>query len=230
MAVTDSDRAPRRAAAARGARGFDLRRLVERARVVEIVVAALEHVAPARSGQRGDALHKTRGDRRRAGHFGGTGEDHLLGAERLREVVRGETDATLGRIEAEIAPHRPAQPGIAARLGRPSTFVQPAEHDALKRLQARFQRTENAHARALRFRPPHHAVADGRVKQLGVVGAGNREAGGGGAFDQFFQGVGQHASVVAGERRDLSVRIYAQRVDRLAMAFGQTGERMIAGF
>ena len=42
-------------------------------------------------------------DRRRAGDLGGAREDDFRRAERLREVVRGETDAALRRIEAEIA-------------------------------------------------------------------------------------------------------------------------------
>ena len=54
-----------------------------------------------------------------------------LRAQRLREVVRGQADAAFGRIEAEIAAHRAAQPGIAARLGRPAAFVEAAEHDAV---------------------------------------------------------------------------------------------------
>ena len=67
-------------------------------------------------------------------------------AEHLREVVRRQADAPLRQIEAEIAPHRAAEPGIAARLRRPGAFDEPAEHDAVDALQARFQRAEDAHA------------------------------------------------------------------------------------
>ncbi len=102
------------------------------------------------------------------------GEDDFRRAERLREVVRGQADAALGRIEAEIAAHRPAEPGIAARLRRPGAFVEAAEHDAVDRLQARFQRAEDAHAHVARFRAAHHAVADGGVEQFGIVACARR--------------------------------------------------------
>ena len=58
-------------------------------------------------------------------------EDDLVGAEQLREVVRGEADAPLRQIEAEFVPHRPAQPGIDPRRRRPDAFDQPAQNDAI---------------------------------------------------------------------------------------------------
>ncbi len=157
-------------------------------------------------------------------------EDHFRGAERLREVVRGKADAALGRIEAEVAAHRPAQPGIAARLGRPGALVEAAEHDAIDALQARFQRAEDAHAHVRRFRPPHHAVADAGVEQLGIVAFGDRKAGGGRALGELFEGAGERDAVMAGEGGDLAGGILAERGDDVAVARGQRRQRMRAGF
>ena len=65
------------------------------------------------------------------------------------------------------------------------------------------------------FRPAHHAVADGGVEQLGIVATRDREAGGGRAVDEFFEGVGKRGAVVAGEGRGLAVAIFgAERGDR----------------
>ena len=113
--------------------------MIERASEVEINIAAPEHVAPALTRERGDALHETRGHGRRAGDLGGAGEDHFRRAQCLREIMRGQADAALGRIETEIAAHRPRQPGIAARFRRPGRFVKAAEHDAIKTQQTCFQ-------------------------------------------------------------------------------------------
>ena len=134
---------------------------------------------PARLARdRREPLHEARGHRRRAGELGGAGEDHLGRAERLREVVRRKPDAPLRQIEAERMPHRPAEPRIGARFRRPHALDQPAEHDAIDRLQPRFERTEDAHAHGRKLRPPHHAVGDHRLEQLGIVGARNRKTAG----------------------------------------------------
>ena len=69
-------------------------------------------------------------------------------AEKLREIVRGQTDAPLRQIKPEIKPHRPAEPGIGSAFRRPSAFDQAAEHDAVAVGEARFDGAENAHARA----------------------------------------------------------------------------------
>ena len=112
-------------------------------------------------------------------------------AQRLREVVRGQADAALGRIEPEIAAHRAAEPGIVAGFARPGAFVEAAEHDALERLQARFQRAEDAHAHVRRFGTAHHAVGDGGVEQLGIVAIRDAKRGGGRALGELFEGAGK---------------------------------------
>ena len=114
--------------------------------------AARQRLFPALLARdRGQPLHEARGDRRRAAVLGGARQDDLGRAERLREVVRREADAPLRQIEAEFEPHRPAEPRIAAGLGRPGAFVQPAQHDAIDALQPRFQQAEDSYTRTADF-------------------------------------------------------------------------------
>ena len=85
-------------------------------------------------------VQEARGHRGRAADLGGMAEDDVVGAEQLREIVRGEADAPLRQIEAELMPHRPAQPRIDPRRRRPDAFDQPADDDAVGLRQPRFQR------------------------------------------------------------------------------------------
>ena len=59
-------------------------------------------------------------------------------------------------------PHRPVEPGIGARLRRPDAFDQPAQHQAVDGLQARFEQAEDAHPRV---RPPAGAPAGPRSRR-----------------------------------------------------------------
>ena len=228
-----SDRQPQRACLGFRCRrrtlgGFHGRRMIERAGEFEIAVAAFEHRVPARAGQRGNALHEARGHGRRAGDFGSAREDDFRRAQRLREVVRGKADAALGRIEAEVGPHRAAQPRIVARLTRPGALVKSAEHDAVDGLQARFQRPVNVHAHVADFRTAHHAVGHRGVEQFGVVAFGDGQAGGGGALGEFLEGAGERGAVIVGEGRDVAFGIPAEPGNNGAMTLGQFGERMAA--
>ena len=90
-------------------------------------------------------------------------------AEQLREVMRGETDAPFRQIEAEFVAHRPAQPGIDARRRRPHALDEPAQDDAIGFRQARFELAEDVELCVGKFRPPHHAIGKGGLKQLGII-------------------------------------------------------------
>ena len=119
---------------------------------------------------RGEALKKSRGDRRRARELGGAGEKHLRGAGELREIVRRKADAPLRQIEAERMAHRPVEPGIGARIGRPDALDEAADDDAIDVGQPRFERAVDAHAAFRRAGPAHHAIADDDAEQLHIVG------------------------------------------------------------
>ena len=205
------------------------RRLVERARQRNVLRAAFGHGLPAfLAGECGEALHETRGHGRRAGDLLRPRQHDLRHAERLREVMRGQADAPLRRIEAELPPHRPAEPGIAARFRRPARFVQSAEHDAVDRLKARFERTVDVHAHVAHFRAAYDAVTDGRMKHFDVVAGGQRKAGSGRRRDDVLEGARQRHAVVIVECGGDAVGIARQRLDRLAVRGRELRQRMIA--
>src|ERR1700737_3771298 len=83
--------------------------------------------------------------------------------------MRGESNTTARQIEAEFVPHRPAQPRIDPRRRRPYAFDKPANNDAVGLRQPRFQRAVDMEVRARRFRPPHHAVAEGGLEYFRIV-------------------------------------------------------------
>ena len=90
-------------------------------------------------------------------------------AEQLRKIVGGEADAPLRQVEAELMPHRPAQPGIDARRRRPDALDKPAQDDAIGFRQARLELAVDRELRAPQFRPPHHAIGERGLKHIGVV-------------------------------------------------------------
>ncbi len=123
--------------------------------------------------------------------------------------------------------HRPVEPGIAARIGRPDALDEAADDDAVDGRQARFERTVDAHAALRRAGPAHHAVADDDAEQLHIVGRLDHERlrllG-----DVGEGGVERHA-VGAGERGGHVVGVEARADDRFAMACGERGEILLAG-
>ena len=84
----------------------------------------------------------------------------------------GEPDAPLGEVEAKLVAHRPAQPGVHARVRRPNAFDESTDNDAIKAHKAGFERAINAHAMA-RTRTAHDAIGDGGQEQLSVIGRRN---------------------------------------------------------
>ena len=173
---------------------------VELARPSEIVVAAVARVFPALAGDRGEALDEARRHGRRAGDLGGMGQDHIAGAEQLREIVGGKADAAFRQIEAELEPHRAAEPGIGLALRRPGAFDQAAEHDAVAFGQPRFERPEDAHAHAGLGGTTHDAAGKRCGKQFEIVGRFDRQAGRGLARRQFVERIAELCAVAAGER------------------------------
>ena len=61
--------------------------------------------------------------------------------------MRRQSDAPLGQIEAELMPHRTAQPRIDARRGRPHAFDKSAENNAIAFGEAGFERAVDAKPR-----------------------------------------------------------------------------------
>ncbi len=183
---------------------------------------------PARARHRGEPLQETGRDGRGAGELGGTGQDHLARAQHLGEVVSRKSDASLRQIEPEREPHRPAQPGIAARFRRPGAFVQSAEHEAIAGGQPRFQSPENAHPHPRQPGPPHHAVRDGGGEQVRIVGERNRKIGRRQAGRNGIEDLGKRVPIRARKGRRGAAAIVGQRGDDLAVAGRDRAEGMRA--
>ncbi len=108
-------------------------------------LAAHERLAPAHfAAHRRQPLEEARGHGRRTADLGGAGEDEFRRAAELREVVGGQADAPLRRLQPERRPHRPAEPGIGAHRRRPAILDQTRQHHAIDRDETGFQRTEDA--------------------------------------------------------------------------------------
>ena len=147
-------------------------------------------------------------------------EDDVVGSEQLRKIMRGEADAPLRQIEAELVPHRPAQPRIDPRGRRPYAFDQPANNDPVGFRQPRFQRSINSQRGIRCLRPPYqyfrvitdlHHQAALRLSAEQIVERGCK---------------GQSVMALEGQRDAMLV---ARQLDQhVAMAFCQFGE--IIGF
>src|SRR6185437_9905272 len=99
---------------------------------MDIAFTGRERIFPARFARdRFKAMQKARSDRRRAARLRAVAQDHIIGAEQLREVMRGKTDTALRQIEAELVPHRAAQPGIDPWRRWPYALDQAADNDAV---------------------------------------------------------------------------------------------------
>ncbi len=169
-------------------------------------------------------VQEARGHRRCAAGLGGMGEDHLVAAEQLREVMRGEADTALRQIETKLVPHRPAEPGIDPRRRRPDALDQPADDDAVGLHQARFQRAVDLQARARLVPPPHRAVAECGLEHVGIVGQRHHQSAGRAAAQEIVEGAGEREAfaLLEGERNALLV---ARQLDHdLAMAMRELGE------
>ena len=71
-------------------------------------------------------------------------------------------------IEAQLQPHRTAQPSIAARIGRPYALIEPGQYEAVVVLQARFQQAEDMHARVAGFGAPLGTPRAEQMENLGI--------------------------------------------------------------
>ena len=156
---------------------LDLRGLVDRAGVANILVAGRLRRFPALLARDGfQPVQEARGDGRSTADLGRMGEDHVLMAEQLSEVVRRKADAALRKVETEFVTHRPAQPGIDARRRRPHGFDQPAQDDAVGFRQPRFQLAEDVELRARQLPPPHQTVGKGGLEHFGIVAGLDHQA------------------------------------------------------
>jgi hypothetical protein len=150
--------------------------LFERPPELEIACAAFARGLPCSIGcDRRDALEKPRGHRLDAVLLFGARDHDAERAHRLREVVRREADAPLRQVERQRLAHRSIEPCIRSRLRRPCAFVQCAEQHEIGVEQARFQRAEDADARAAVESGPHRRLARQQLREgVGIFGERQR--------------------------------------------------------
>src|SRR4029077_15337413 len=121
------------------------------------------------AADRREPLQEARRNGRCAVELDRMGEKDLAHAEQLRKIMRAKSDTPLWQIEAELLAHRPAQPSIGARIGRPHPFDKSADDDAIDADKPRFERTVYADAAAGRAAPAHDAFLDCEPEQLHIV-------------------------------------------------------------
>ncbi len=192
--------------------------MIERIGHVQVAPAFCLRALPALiAGDRLQTMQEARGDRRRSRDLGRMREDDIARAKQLDEVVGGKADAPFRQIEAEGPAHRPAQPGIVARLRRPHAFDEAADDDAIGFGETRFQRTIDAQCRGQQLARAHDLVAERDLEQLGIIDQRGEEAGRLLARNQGFERVGQRLAILAFEDHARSGGLFAQGGNNLAV-------------
>ena len=90
--------------------------------------------------------------------------------------MRGKADSPLRQIEAKLVPHRPAQPWIDVGRRRPDALHQPANNDAVRLRQPRFERSIDFQGSIGRLRPAHHAIGKSCLEHFRVFAELNQQS------------------------------------------------------
>ena len=135
--------------------------------------------------------------------------------------MRGQADAALRQIEPEFEPHRAAEPRVGIAFRRPGAFDKAAKHNAVAFGETRFEKSENAHAKARPRRAAHDTPGRGLRKKLDIFGRRNGQACGGFATREFVERVCKSLAIAAGER-GLGALAARQCSDNVAMARGES--------
>src|ERR1700685_3081618 len=99
---------------------------------MHITLAGCRGFLPVRlAPDRFQPVQEARRHSRSAASLGAMAQDHILIAEQLRKIMRGEADSPLRQIEAEFMPHWPAQPWIDSWRRRPRALDQAANNHAI---------------------------------------------------------------------------------------------------
>ncbi len=130
-----------------------------------------------------------------------------------------------GRSSPSCEPHRAAEPRIGIAFRRPGAFDKAAKHNAVAFGETRFEKSENAHAKARPRRAAHDAPGKGCGEKLDIFGRRNGQAGGGFATREFVERVCKSLAIAAGER-GLGALAARQRSDNVAMARGEIAQGM----
>src|SRR5262249_6722980 len=138
----------------------------------------------------------------------------------LREIMSREADAQLRQVETKFQAHRAAEPRIAAGIARPCSFIEPAEYDAVRVLQTRFQQTKDTHTRIAAFRAPFGTAGAERMKNVRIVGRREHKRVGCLAFFNGLENALQLQAVSVGIGGNYTV-LLAERLERFGMRLRQ---------
>ncbi len=158
-----------------------LRSLVQRPRPAKQFVAAraqLPGMIVAGEGQ--EPLQPARRHRRRVAGAGGAGEHHFFRSHRRPEIVRGKADAAFRRLEVDARLHDARHEAVGLGAARPAALVQPAQHQRVDRLQARFERPPDGDAAVASGRRLDHLRGDQRAENVRPLRSREVQRGGGG--------------------------------------------------
>ena len=148
---------------------------------------------------------------------------------KLREIVRGQPDASLGQVEAEAVPHRPAQPGVRTRIGRPDAFAQAAEHDPVGIGEPGFERAIDVHPRLRCAGAANNAPGKCGDKDFEVVADADGHIGVGPLRFDVVESCGERGAVVAIEHGGLAGAVGAKALDHRAVGGRKFRQRMRQG-
>ena len=143
--------------------------------------------------------------------------------------MRGQADAPFRQVEAELIAHRPAEPWISGRCGRPDAFYQAAKNDAVAMRQPGFQQAVDAQLRVATERLADDAVVERRLEHLGIVVHRHRNAARlgfsvGDLAEQIVEGLRERLALRALEQGHGADIVRRQRQQHLAMSPRQLGE------
>jgi len=82
----------------------------------------------------------------------------------------------LRRRQAELLPHRPAEPGTGLLVARPHAVIEAAENDHVGLLQARFERPPDEEARVESGARAHDLAGEEAAVERRIVGCLQSEA------------------------------------------------------
>ena len=127
-------------------RAHGLRR-VEHSGPIAIGVSRQNHIGPHRIARKSlEPLQEPRWHHGRSIALLRPCDHHVVGAQRLHEIVRGLADATLRRCETHACAHGSVEKRIRDGARRPGAFVETAEHNAIHRQQPCLQQSEDLDA------------------------------------------------------------------------------------
>src|SRR5260370_41488937 len=98
-------------------------------------------------------------------------------------------------------PHRPAEPGIDARRGRPDAFDQADDDDAVGLHQARFQWAVDLELRAGLVSPTYRAIAERGLEDVRIVRHRNHQSAGRAAAQEVVEGASEGEALALLERQ-----------------------------